>query len=105
MPIRIQHDPDVKTLFGSGGTYPIFVCDYCGRRIEDGKLGVYLVARDAHEEGNTTDTAFAHKGSCHDAIAKAGGFRGWGELSGFVIFLARNAELGELIRPDAGPAV
>lgn len=97
MPIRIQQDDDVPTMFGRGGTYPIFVCDHCGKRIADGNMGMFLEASDAYERGRVTEVAFAHKGLCVDALTDSGRYPYADELSDFVRFLALNAKLGDVV--------
>lgn len=103
MPIRITFDENIPTLIGRGGAFPIFVCDHCGERIVDGRLGAYLFEHGANTPGRVTSTAFVHKGACHDALEKSGPYRGWGELSAFLTFLAVNANLADLLDPKAGP--
>lgn len=98
--IRILYDDQVETLFGKGGTFPVFICDACGGRIQKGSMGVYLIAREAYQQGKLTDTAFAHKGECHNRLAAEQGQAGWDEQRKFIAFLAINAGPGEIIADE-----
>jgi len=103
MPIRIQFDEKIPTLTGPGGNFPVFICDACGERIENGPMGVYLVRPEAHKPGPPSGVAFAHKAVCHRKLEATGEFAGWDELRSFIRFLAVNASLGDVLDKGAFP--
>jgi hypothetical protein len=103
MPIQVQFDANVPTLTGPGGNFPVFVCDACGQRIDDGTKGVYLVRPEADNPGPPSNVAFAHKGPCHRKLEGTGDYSGWHELRTFLRLLAMNARLGDVIDKNAFP--
>ena len=64
----------IRTLFYRERYVPIFVCDQCGRRIED--AGLALAINDLsmlNTDGDSTNVFHTHKGACTEALeAKLG---------------------------------
>ena len=97
MPIRMVFDKTLPGLFGQGVSSPVFVCDACGERVENARMGAYVWARGRDAEPGGTDVLIVHKGrerGCHRAVEAALEAEGlqasWEELTHFPMYLARN---------------
>lgn len=76
--------------FRKYGAAPVFVCDFCDRKIEGADEGLYVF--DHKSEGGRTTIKLVHKGECDRALGKALGYRMQGsvELEALPIYLLRN---------------
>ena len=81
----------IKLRIRKGRYAPVFVCDICGKQIED----TYATAVSPKQpmDGEFAEVLHAHKGACDDeASRRLGGETqsGWQEMSAHVVRLAAN---------------
>jgi hypothetical protein len=92
--LEVRHPQGLPDIF-----CPVFICDYCGRKIDRIGMGIYHYRAD--KKGYPLDKSIEiyHKGSCHDS-AEAKEFEetgeilwSWLELRDLIGFLANNTGL------------
>jgi hypothetical protein len=75
---------------------PAIVCDHCGQRIDDARMGNYQWQMADHGQCAEDKTIFfTHKGCCRPFEEAQGGRRrwAWAPLSSLPVFLAANLSL------------
>src|SRR5688500_5625800 len=84
----------IRLLYLRGKYIPLFVCDQCGKRIEDARQALEISdATTSLKDGDMTNVFHVHKGACDQAMEAKLGPTGSNELTDHVFQLAYNVGL------------
>lgn len=84
---------------------PRFICDACGRTIDDYRNALYFWTKDWNKVGDRVPMYLAHKGDCDRALEyKLSGttYMSWGEMRNLPIFLAHSMGMEDLADIEKG---
>ena len=81
----------IKIVVDSGEFCPVFICDYCGLRIDDARMGIYQW----NGEMSTTKIWYFHKPCSREYERLNGRFDYWDELGYFLLYLLHNSGVSE----------
>jgi hypothetical protein len=99
MPIRLASHPDMPTPLGKGTVSPVFLCDACGKPIDDARQALYLMQRDAQGRPYS-EIVYTHKGPCFESLTSHEGFAYADDLTDFAITLLNRAHLSHILSPE-----
>lgn len=94
-PLGSKGEHMIKMLKFSGRSAPVIICDICGKRIEEVKLGAAVFPQ-IDTEGAIAEVLHVHKRDCHNAAEqKIGGGESapWQELRHHLSYLLHNVRL------------
>jgi hypothetical protein len=84
----------IQMARNNGTMYPILVCDFCGKRIDDAGIAAAVMPESKPYPNGNGRVLFVHKGACHNAVEKTEGHAGgWEELSRHLRLLLHNVKL------------
>lgn len=83
----------IKILNQGGRTFPMFICDICGKPINDAKSAAVIYKK--QDASGWSDPMYVHKGECFNEAEKMLGKPvHWEELETYIEYLVHNSKTG-----------